>query len=204
MEFRVAFLILGSALILVGARGVFQLAKPRVANRTRLLWPVGLGLIGALMLSGVLLFTPPWARHADTRTIPAAARAPVPQESDTAAAAGRETSDMLKMARTAFIACGAPAAPSDIPDGATATREQMIAAHATVKAYDQATTIYTECVDTTAYQANVQFKAVATSADTEALGILQTQLHNAAIDRDQALANRFNVQLRRFKARAPK
>jgi hypothetical protein len=59
-------------------------------------------------------------------------------------------------------------------------------------------------VDQTAYQAAVQFKAVATSADTKALSALQTQLHNAAIDRDQALANRFNEQWRRFKARAQK
>ena len=108
------------------------------------------------------------------------------------------------MTRAAFLACGAPAPPSDVPDGATATREQMVAAHATVKAFDEATTIYTQCVDSTAYQATVQFKAVATSADTAALSALQTQLHNAAIDRDQAVASRFNVQLRRFKARAQK
>lgn len=108
------------------------------------------------------------------------------------------------MTRAAFMACGAPAPPSEVPDGATATREQMVAAHTTVKAFDEATTIYTQCVDTTAYQAGVQFKAVATRADTDAISALQTQLHNAAIDRDQAVANRFNVQLRRFKSRAEK
>lgn len=55
--------------------------------------------------------------------------------------------------------------------------------------------------DTTAYQPGVQFKSVATRADTEALNSLQVRLHNEAIDRDQNLANRFNVQLRLFKAR---
>jgi hypothetical protein len=59
-------------------------------------------------------------------------------------------------------------------------------------------------VDATAYQAIVQFKATATEADNAAVNALQTQLHNAAIDRDQALANRFNVQLRLFKARGAK
>jgi hypothetical protein len=108
------------------------------------------------------------------------------------------------MTRAAFLACGAPAAPPEVPDGATATREQMVAAHATVKAFDEATTIYSQCVDATAYQATVQFKATATEADNAAVGSLQTQLHNAAIDRDQALANRFNVQLRLFKARGAK
>jgi len=56
-------------------------------------------------------------------------------------AAGGDTSDMLKMARMAFLACGAPAAPTVVPDGATATREQMVSAHATVKAFDEATAL---------------------------------------------------------------
>ena len=165
----------------------------KLQSRWLVLALIGVAILGAALWIG-------WARPiggspASPTAPPAAARTAPP---------ATETSEMLKMARTAFLACSAPAVPSDIPDGATATREQMIDAHATVKAFDQATTIYTQCVDKTAYQASVQFKAVATSADTEALGRLQTQLHNAAIDRDQALANRFNVQLRRFKARAPK
>jgi hypothetical protein len=165
---------------------------------------LALGLIGAAILGAVLWMTSPWITYTERHAAPAAATAPVQQESAGAAAAGAEPSDMLKMTRAAFVACGAPAVPSDVPDGTTATREQMVAAHATVKAFDEATTIYTQCLDTTAYQAAVQFKAVATSADTEAVSALQIRLHNAAIDRDQAVANRFNVQLRRFKARALK
>ena len=163
---------------------------------------LALALIGVAILGAVLWIA--WARPTGSSSASPTAPAALDQPTDLTAASATEDSEMLKMAHAAFVACGAPEAPSDIPDGATATREQMVAAHATVKAFDQATTIYTECVDTTAYQASVQFKAVATSADTEALGRLQTQLHNGAIDRDQALANQFNVQLRRFKARAAK
>ena len=165
---------------------------------------LALGLIGVALLGGVLFFASPWATHMERGIVPATGPTPVPQDTTVAGAPVAETSEMLKMTRAAFVACGAPAAPSEVPDGATATREQMVAAHATVKAFDEATTIYTQCLDTTAYQAGVQFKAVATSADTDAISALQTQLHNAAIDRDQALANKFNLQLRRFKARAPK
>jgi hypothetical protein len=156
-------------------------------------------LVAIVIFAAVLVRTSPWATHPERRAAPAAA--PVPPQSEPIGAASAETSDMLKMARAAFLACEAPAPPSELPDGATATREQMVSAHGTVKAFDQATTIYAQCVDTTAYQAGVQFKSVATSADTEALSALQTQLHNAAIDKDQTLASRFNVQLRRFKAR---
>jgi len=118
-----------------------------------------------------------------------------------AAAARSESSEMLKMASAAFEACGAPTAPVKVPDGKSATREQMVAAHETVQAFDEATNIYTRCLDTTAYQTTVQFKSVAKDSDTEALNTLQVRLHNEAIDRDQELANRFNVQLRIFKAR---
>ena len=163
---------------------------------------LALALIGTAILGAALWIT--WLRPRAGSPASSTTFTAVDQTVTRTAASAPETSEMLTMARAAFVACGVPTAPSDIPDGATATREQMVAAHATVKAFDQATTIYTQCVDTTAYQASVQFKAVATSADTEALGALQTQLHNTAIDRDQELANRFNVQLRRFKARAPK
>jgi hypothetical protein len=163
-----------------------------------------LGVAGVAILAAVLWIISPWTSPAGHSPAPAGASASVRHESQEITGAGAESSEMFKMTRAAFQACGAPEPPTDVPDGATATREQMVAAHDTVKAFDEATTIYTQCVDTTAYQAGVQFKSVATRADTEALAALQTQLHNAAIDRDQALANRFNVQLRLYKARAQK
>ena len=169
----------------------------------RLRW-FALALIAVAIIGIALWIAFPRAIRALSRTGPVTSATPVNQRAEPTIRVESEPSQMLTMARSAFLACGAPAAPSEVPNGATATREQMIAAHATVKAFDQATTIYTRCLDTTAYQAGVQFKAVATSADTQALGALQTQLHNDAIDRDEALANRFNVQLRVFKARAPK
>jgi len=150
----------------------------------------------------VLWVTAPWATRTDKPGVQTSLPS-VQRPSQEPVPASAEASEMLKLTRAAFAACGVPAPPTDLPDGATATREQMMSAHATVRAFDEATTIYTRCIDTTAYQAGVQFKAVATTADTDAVSALQTQLHNAAIDRDQAVANRFNVQLRRYKARAP-
>ena len=148
-------------------------------------WWIALG--AAVLIGAVLLIRRPWTVREPLTSVPALSAAP--------------DSEMLKMARAAFLACGAPAPPTDIPDGKSATREQMVSVHETVKAFDEATTIYNQCLDTTAYQAGVQFKSVATDADTKALNSLQVHLHNEAIDRDQDLANRFNVQLRIFKAR---
>jgi hypothetical protein len=173
-------------------------------NQSRRFRWLALGLIAVAIVGIALWIRSPWANRAPSPAVPATDAAPAGPPNGPALVAVPETSAMLKMARAAFDACGAPQAPHDIPDGATATRDQMVSAHATVKAFDEATTIYNQCVDTTAYQASIQFKTVATSAETETLNSLQVHLHNEAIDRDRELANRFNVQLRRFKARAQK
>jgi hypothetical protein len=165
------------------------------------IWWITLALVAAALVGAVLLFGSSWTSHGRLSVAPATSATPDKPVIDPTSAAVPETSEMLMMAQSAFLACGAPAAPTDMPDGKTATREQMVSAHETVKAFDEATTIYNQCLDTTAYQAAVQFKSVATEAENEALNSLQVRLHNEAIDRDQKLADRFNVQLRIFKAR---
>src|SRR5579862_1571065 len=113
-------------------------------------WWIALGFIAAALVGGFLLVAPRWATHQKSIGAPAMPAAPDTSVTDLTTRAATETSEMLKMARAAFDACGAPQAPHDIPDGATATRDQMVSAHATVKAFDDATTIYNQCVDTTA------------------------------------------------------
>jgi len=161
--------------------------------------------LAAILAAAVLALAFVVSRHRSAPASSPATADAVPHTvspgAEVAAATGSQESDMLKMARAAFEACGAPTAPVKVPDGKSATREQMVAAHETVQAFDEATNIYTRCLDTTAYQTTVQFKSVAKDADAEALSALQVRLHNEAIDRDQELANRFNVQLRIFKAR---
>ena len=189
--------------LMAGWYGSLRLDSKAVRPEKSIRW-IALGVIGSSVIGGALWLASRWAALGERSATPTTSLVPDARRSDLANGAGAETSDMLRMARAAFLACGAPEAPHDIPDGATATLEQMASAHATVKAFDEATTIYNQCVDTTAYQAGVQFRAVATNTDTETLNALQTHLHNEAIDRDQQLANRFNVQLRRYKAREKK
>ena len=108
---------------------------------------------------------------------------------------------VLQRAQQDWQACNAPAAPIEMVDGATATREQMQSAHDTVKAFDAATTNYTQCVDTAASQASEQFKATATAADLQRLKSEQDRRYNAALDIDKQLASRYNEQLHIYKAR---
>jgi hypothetical protein len=118
-----------------------------------------------------------------------------------AAPAAEAVPAVLQRAQQDWQACTAPAAPVAMADGATASREQMQAAHDTVKAFDTATTHYTQCVDAAASQAGEQFKAAATAADLQRLKDEQDRRYDAALDIDKQLASRFNEQLRIYKAR---
>jgi len=50
------------------------------------------------------------------------------------------------MPLTALAECVAPSPPAEPPNGATATREEMVAAQAAIKSYDAAAAQYSECV----------------------------------------------------------
>ncbi|MFI4914436.1 MAG: hypothetical protein ACHQAR_04520 [Steroidobacterales bacterium] len=77
----------------------------------------------------------------------------------------------------------------------------MLAAQKAVKTYDAANTAYLGCLDSAADRLIRQYRGVSSQSDLNAVSALDNQIHNAAVDRDQALANSFNQQLRIFKAR---
>ena len=94
----------------------------------------------------------------------------------------------------AAAACEAPA-PVALPDGATATRDQMLAAQAEVRAYQAAMTEFLACIDSDleseGEQAPEEFKS------------LMVSRHNAAVAEMEGVAAAFNDQLRAFRAANP-
>jgi hypothetical protein len=82
------------------------------------------------------------------------------------------------VAGSAYAACPEPAAVTDVPKGATATRDDMMAAQRAIKAYDTAVKAYTECLQQ--------------SGENPAKG-------NDAIDKLTKIAQQFNNELRTFK-----
>ena len=94
----------------------------------------------------------------------------------------------------AAAACEPPA-PVPMPDGATATREQMLAAQAQVRAYQTAMNEFVACIDSEAEaqgeQAPAEFKA------------LMVERHNTAVAEMEGVAAAFNDQLRAFRAANP-
>jgi hypothetical protein len=94
----------------------------------------------------------------------------------------------------AAAACEAPS-PVAMPDGATATREQMLAAQAQVRAYQAAMNEFVACIDSEADEAGEQapneFKS------------LMVERHNSAVAEMEGVAAAFNEQLRAFRAANP-
>ena len=111
--------------------------------------------------------------------------------------------NLLGIASSALQACPVSTAPA-VPDGATASAEQMAAAHGAFQVYDAATNSYAKCVDSAIARITKQFAAVASGSELQSLNTLGVRAHNTAIEQEQALADKFNEQIRLYKARHPK
>ena len=88
----------------------------------------------------------------------------------------------------AFADCQLPPAPSKVPDGASASEPEMIAAMQTLKAYDGDVNVYLKCLEFEERQNHM----TAQQRDTQ---------HNAAITQLQKVADKFNEQVRAFKSK---
>jgi hypothetical protein len=109
--------------------------------------------------------------------------------------------DLVLIATSAILACAVPVEPTDIPDGANATIEQMRAMRNLVITYDAATTAYIKCVDSAVNDVTREYRGVASASNLQTLRAFGVKKHNAAVDQDQALANRMNQQIRLFKTK---
>ena len=104
-------------------------------------------------------------------------------------------------AAPALADCPYPAAPTSIPDGRTATLEEMVAGQKAVKAYDLAVKNYVSCIDAELDAAIVKAGDSLKPQQKKDMQNVEAQKHNAAIDQEQAIADRFNEQVKAYKAR---
>ncbi len=88
----------------------------------------------------------------------------------------------------AYANCRLPPAPSKIPDGATASQQQMVTAMQTIQEYNHDVQTYLQCLKFEVRQNQL-------SPDD------QVNLHNAALNQLQQIAARFNRQVRIFKSK---
>lgn len=84
--------------------------------------------------------------------------------------------------------CRLPPAPSKIPDGATASLQQMVTAMQTVQEYNHDVQTYLQCLKFEVRQSQLTDQA-------------QMSLHNAALAELKQIATEFNRQVRVFKSK---
>lgn len=125
------------------------------------------------------------------------------------------TSALSAAALTAMLAtsamaqeCTSASAPT-VPDGRTATEQQMADTHQAIKTYMGATDAYLSCLEDQGKRVAQELNQDKSLSDKERQSKLQaangeiTAKHNAAVDEMQRVAGEFNAAVRAFKAANP-
>ena len=113
-------------------------------------------------------------------------------------------------AGAAYADCSYPTPPDHIPDGNTATLQEMVEAQKAVKEYDKAINAYVACIQLERNDAvgKIAKPGEKPTADQKKamddMERVEVQKHNAAIDQLQSIADRFNEQVKVYKAKNDK
>ena len=104
----------------------------------------------------------------------------------------------------AYAACTYPTPPDKLPDGATASRDEMLAGKKKVTEFDAAIGAYNTCLQKEADEAIAKLAADDKDKETKKAEIqkMADQKHNAAVEADEQIAGRFNEQLKAYNAKA--
>jgi hypothetical protein len=110
----------------------------------------------------------------------------------------------VMLAPAAYADCSYPPAPSQLPDGNTATLKEMLAGMQAVKSYNEQMDAYLSCIKLERDSRVAQAGAKLTKQQQQEIQAMEVQKHNAAVDQLHAVADRFNAQVKIFKARGKK
>jgi hypothetical protein len=100
--------------------------------------------------------------------------------------------------------CTYPKAPTGLPDGNTATQDEMVEGMKTIKEYNNQVTTYLNCLET---EMNARIEAAGPDAPAdqiEQIKAIHTKRHNAAVEELESNAARFNEQVKVYKTREKK
>jgi hypothetical protein len=102
-----------------------------------------------------------------------------------------------------YAACPYPTAPDKIPDGRSATLEEMLATQKLVKQFDTDIGAYQTCLETESNEALAKETNLTDEQKTERQKMLQKK-QNAAADDATAVAARFNDQVKIYREKNKK
>ena len=106
----------------------------------------------------------------------------------------------LAIAAQASASCTYPKAPDRIPDGSKATKEEMLAAKSQVVTYNKDMETYLSCLQGE-FDAKTAADTTSTPEQKADAQKMHEQKYNAAVQELQGVADRFNEQLRVWKAK---
>ena len=105
----------------------------------------------------------------------------------------------LLLCASASIACDYPA-KVDIPDGTTATREEMLEGQRSVKQYVTEMEAYLECIVAEEKTARSAMDDLAPEDEQQREDLLNKK-YNAAVDEMETVAANFNTEVQTFRGR---
>ena len=99
------------------------------------------------------------------------------------------------------LACDYPQR-ADVPDGATASKDEMIAGQRGVRSYVAAMEEYLACIEAAEAQAVISLGDDVDESAKRQREDLFNKKYNAAVEEMNLVAEEFNVQVRAYKARS--
>ncbi len=103
-----------------------------------------------------------------------------------------------------YADCSYPPPPAKIPDGNTASKDEMLEAKQAVTQYNKDINAYVACIKLeheTAVSKVGDNPSAEQKEDMKRMEQMEIQKNNAAVDQLQSVADRFNEQVRIFKAK---
>jgi hypothetical protein len=100
--------------------------------------------------------------------------------------------------------CSYPKSPTGLPDGSTATQDEMLGGMKAIKEYNNQVTTYLECLES---EMNTRIEAAGPDAPAdqiEQIKAIHNKRHNAAVEELESTAARFNEQVKVFKGQKKK
>jgi hypothetical protein len=211
VAFEIGLLIVGAVFVLAAVLpGTSKLFGNETLNTTRKLRRVGVGCLGLVLIVGALIIRGTII-SAPTNTEPATAVQPAsaggakdsgPSGETPRQAATKEAPDLAQLATVALYSCHAPSDPPAPPDGASASKDQMITSKRVTSKYNDDMNQYLDCLKTTSANLEAQYRGAAAAGEVREVDALAARLNNDAVDRLQSKVNAFNGELAKYKARS--
>ena len=106
---------------------------------------------------------------------------------------------VVTLAGPVYADCSYPPPPAKLPDGATATMEEMLEAKKAVTQYNKDINAYVACIKLEHETAVTNAGDKITPEQKAEMEKMEVQKNNAAVDQLQSVADRFNEQVRLYK-----